>query len=194
MFVCSLPTKDFVLSTPIRVMDQKISKKCQAYAATSIGEDFFHKQFDPEFTYRNSLIVSGGSDPTIEQTLTAIKQYGLLPMGGGDPLQYRAKDFSKVWGPMNTYSLIRGAMAKGFPVLCGIYWQQDWNVIKDGVINSNFQDYKLFPHAIKVYGQMTINKEVHLMVLNSEGTEVGNHGVFFFGKGSKFMSPYIIEF
>lgn len=194
MFIWSLPNRDFFLSKPLEVFDQGSTAKCEAYAATSIGEDYFKMKFNPDYTHENALIVSGGKPPTMRDVCEAVKRFGLLPISGGDPSSYRAKSYSRVWGFMSAFDLIRGAMRKGYPVLCGIYWQQEWDKEDGGIVKSNYQNYKLFPHAIKAFGQKTINGKPMIMVLNSRGNTIGHNGLFYFSKENGLISPYIISF
>lgn len=100
---------------------------------------------------------------------------------------------SSVWrvnGEGDTFDNIRSALFQAFnarsltektSLLAGTMWRYSWNKNKDGIIPvSGWEMDSGEGHAIKIRGQKTINGILYLVVQNSWGEDVGNHGIFYF--------------
>lgn len=221
MFVCSLPKEDFQIGDPIEVLDQMGTDLCQDMVAVSIAEDYFGIKFDPLYTRARvrELFDVGVGPIDLDMIIDTCCIYGFLPEEDApfslevtpveiatDPKkwdrrldkiakQYRPIKGERIWGFRNNFNLVRAGMSKGgLSVGFGTYWQQEWNKEKDGIIKSNYQNYKLFPHALKAFGQETIDGIIYLKVLNSRGKSIGNQGVFYFSEKQIISSPYTFRF
>lgn len=210
---------DYVLSNPVEVFDQLRTTLCECCAVTSIGEDYFGIEFEPSYTYAKACQLQGQvmlNGLTMSMVCEAVRIFGLLPRSCspysidtkpqtflGDwknwdssldriAAQYKAKSYGPVIGLNTSFELIRATMTKGFPVLCGVYWQQEWDSLTK--IDSNFQALKWTPHAIKAYGQKTIDGKPYIKILNSRGKNIGEDGSQYVSSDIKLKSPYTITF
>jgi len=66
-------------------------------------------------------------------------------------------------------------------ILTGVTWREGWLEAKDGIIPKE-QTRKIMGHSLKIYGQKNIAGELYLMAQLSNGSEVGNNGIFYFPK------------
>lgn len=210
---------DFILSTPVEVFDQLKTSLCELCAVTSIGEDKFGIEFEPSYTYAKACQLQGRvmlHGLTMSMVCEAVQEFGLLPRSCspysistkpqaflGDwknwdesldkiAARYKAKSFEPVLGFKSNFELIRTALSKGYPVLCGLFWQQEWDGLT--IINSKFQNLKYTPHAIKAYGQKIIDGKSYIKFLNSRGSERGENGSFYVSSDVKLLQPYILKF
>lgn len=221
MFICSLKNYDFIVSKPLEIFNQYDTDMCTAFVATSIAEDHFGIKLEPTYLFAKSCKERKSTDKymDIKYLRNAIIKYGILPKyispfsidthnrdflvnWNNWPVnldkfayKYHASLLERIWGFMSNFDLIRGALYKtNKPIMAGIYWQQEWDKQKDGIISSRFQDYKYFPHAVKVIGQKNINGEIYLVVQNSRGENVGDKGIFYIRNNIKFLTPYLLTF
>lgn len=97
--------------------------------------------------------------------------------------------FFKVDGPHDTFDNIRTAMyshrVEARSVFTGCNWRKRWTHAKDGIIPKDLtpDDIKkgnYFGHAFKIFGWKWINNEVYLVAQLSNGTDIGDKGIFYF--------------
>lgn len=100
--------------------------------------------------------------------------------------------FKPVFYIFSIFNGIKKALLDGKEVLADCYWQSEWDHIPGGVIDSSYQNLKLFPHAFKVFGFLKKNGIMYLVVQNSKGSKVGDNGLFYFPESiaNKFLSAY----
>lgn len=90
-------------------------------------------------------------------------------------------------GPHDTFDNMRAAMYQNIDEhrsqLTGVLWRDSWNTAQGGAIPADYDPSEPGDgHAIKVFGQMwwPADNDVRLVVQNSWGEEVGDHGLFYF--------------
>lgn len=85
--------------------------------------------------------------------------------------------------PHDTFDSIRAALwenrMKMQSVITGAKWRNTWTDAPGGVIPKEYEDHGT-PHAFVIKGQKTINGELHLVAQLSNGTSIGDSGVFYF--------------
>ena len=87
-------------------------------------------------------------------------------------------------GSYDVFDNIRAAMWKHrdskSSVFTGCMWRPEWTHAKDGIIPTNYSTAQGFGHAFKLFGQKKINGEMYIMAQLSNGTGIGDKGVFYF--------------
>lgn len=109
------------------------------------------------------------------------------------------KAFFKADGQADIFDSIREAMwlalsiGERRSVFVGAYWQGHWTHQPVGIIPVDNIYNKINPHAFKVYGQKTINGVLYLKAQLSNGTTIGDQGIFYFPREivNKFMYAYL---
>jgi len=85
-----------------------------------------------------------------------------------------AKDtFDKIRVALWTHRLERRTIA------VGALWRESWTNARMGVIPTQYEEQG-FGHAFKIFGQKLIDGEMHLMAQLSNGTDIGDYGIFYF--------------
>lgn len=97
----------------------------------------------------------------------------------------KKKSFFFVDGPGDNFDNFRMVMwqnrAEMRSILTGCRWRTDWNDLKDGIIpESGWENSDVVPHAFKIFGQKKINGQLYLMAQLSNGTYIGDKGIFYF--------------
>lgn len=210
---------NFIVKEPLTVFDQQKTPFCGSCAATSIGEDYFGVEFEPSYTHAKVCQLQGQvmlHGITMDMVCEAVRVFGLLPRSCSpysieskppsfladwknwdsslDKIasQYKAKSYKPVIGFESGFELVRYALSKGHSVLCGVYWQQQWD--SETYIDSEYQKLKFMPHAVKAYGQKIVDGKPYIKLLNSRGTSRGENGSVYVSKKIKLLKPYILKF
>ena len=66
-------------------------------------------------------------------------------------------------------------------ILTGVLWRNGWINAKGGIIDHTFSP-AMYGHAIKISGQKTIDGKLYLVGVLSNGTEIGDNGLFYFSR------------
>jgi hypothetical protein len=66
-------------------------------------------------------------------------------------------------------------------ILTGAIWEKEWTQAEGGIIPKD-PGTKLFGHALKIFGQKNIGDELYLMAQLSNGTDIGDNGIFYFSR------------
>lgn len=102
-----------------------------------------------------------------------------------DAAKYRKKTYFRVDGPYDIFDNIRAAMwqhrAEKRSIVVGAKWRTEWTNAPGGVIPEVYGNYG-FGHAFKIYGQKTINAQLHLVAQLSNGKDIGDEGIFYFNR------------
>lgn len=99
--------------------------------------------------------------------------------------KHKKKAFFKVDGNSELFDSIRSALwlnrAHNRAVFVGVYWQPDWTNVAGGVIPSMAMASKEtgVPHAFAIIGQKNINGRLYLKAQLSNGTAIGDGGLFY---------------
>lgn len=98
--------------------------------------------------------------------------------------KHRKQSFFKVDGQNQPFDSIRSIMwqnrAEKRSVLTGVMWCPEWTNTPDGIIKE--QGTPMFGHALKIFGSKKINGELYLMAQLSNGTGIGDNGIFYFSR------------
>lgn len=93
------------------------------------------------------------------------------------------QSYFKVDGSYDTFDNFRAALwqhrAEKRSIYTGCVWRSNWTYAKGGIIPKTAGTASV-GHAFKICGQKNINGELHLVVQNSYGTDVGDGGLFYF--------------
>lgn len=98
---------------------------------------------------------------------------------------YKKATVFKVDGRYDTFDNIRTALwqfrNEKRSLVGGVSWQSAWTDMADGLINEDTGE-EGFGHALKIYGQKIINGIPYLKVQLSNGTAIGDKGIFYFSR------------
>lgn len=169
---------DYFVSQPLEIKNQAKGDECVPCAVASIGESIIGGLINPMFTYQNTKDGEFGIPP--EKVCQSVISDGFQLQAGGEPIKI-FKEYKKVFYVFNIFAGIKNVLLnKKKEVLAGCYWQPEWDKLPGGVVDSLYQDLKLFPHAFKVFGLKDINGIMYLVIQNSKGNSIGDNGIFYF--------------
>lgn len=103
--------------------------------------------------------------------------------------KHRKKSYFKVDGYDNRFNAFRTALwqnrTQKASILTGVVWRDTWTYAKQedmppGIVQDTGN--KLYPHALKIFGQTKIDNKLYLMGQLSNGDEIGNKGIFYFSE------------
>jgi len=174
---------EFFVSKPLEIKKQDKPGECVACAISSIIEDNAHTIIDPRPIY------IGADDGHFGQVPASVCKAAVI-------LGY-VQDYHSVWPIWNYFVAIkRTLLNKKKSVLTGCYWQPEWDKAEGGVIKSWHQNLEIFPHAFKVFGIKEMGGVEYLVVQNSNGTAVGDNGIFYFPEEivRKFQFAYFLDY
>ena len=209
--LAELPEEDFMVAEAIKVENQKESDFCTAYGSSSVSEDQEDIDLDPLYTFAKTKQIMGdwkgwGADLrtamkagvkfgflekkdslyTIDDERDKISNWNNWPVELDEKAApYRKHSYFKVDGPYNTFDSFRAFLwanrAKKQSILTGVMWRSEWIEAKNGII-PNFPSVPMFGHAFKICGQKTIEHELYLVAVLSNGEEIGDKGIFYFNR------------
>jgi hypothetical protein len=172
---------EYFVSQPLEIKKQVKGDECVTCAVASIGESVIGQLIDPLFTYEKLDDEFFGLIP--EVVCQSVISDGFQLQAGGEPVKV-FKEYKKVKTIPFFFNIFAGIKSvllnKKKEVLAGCYWQPEWDKLPGGVIDSMYQNLKLFPHAFKVFGIVEKNGIMYLVIQNSQGKEVGDGGLFYF--------------
>lgn len=101
---------------------------------------------------------------------------------------YKKATFFKVDGQYDLFDNIRAAMwqfrNERRTIGVGAEWRQSWTNSPGGVISDDYdRKEEGFGHAFKIFGQKTIDGEIHLMAQLSNGP-IGDQGIYYFKRAT----------
>lgn len=216
-----VPNKNFVVAQPILIKDQGESDLCSAYAVTAVSEDQEGEELLPEFQFYKTKSLSGDPDEwgaNLRDACKSAVKFGSLPLNGFKPikgrtraevldgsrwpghadtvaLMHKKETFFNVDGRYDVFDNIRTALWKNRDKKCsivtGALWRNDWIDAPDGIIPSKYGSSG-FGHAFKIFGQKIIKGEPYLVAQLSQGTGVGDNGLFYFNREvtNREIGPY----
>lgn len=102
--------------------------------------------------------------------------------------EHRKNSFFECDGPYDTFDKLRAAMylnrKERRSILTGAFWRRSWQDAKDGIIEDrDYSNERGGGHAFKIFGQLIINGEIHLICQLSNGDKVGDKGLYYFPRG-----------
>lgn len=206
--ISAVPDEDFVVASPINIKDQGESDLCSAYAIASVSEDQEGEELLPEYQFYRTKFISGkpeewGAD--LRDACRSAVKFGSLPVNGFSDKKglsrteilneklwrdsvdevaslHKKETYFSIGGKYDTFDNIRIALFqhKGTKssIITGALWRTEWIETKNGIIPKKYGKSG-FGHAFKLFGQKMINGEPHIMAQLSQGTSVGDNGIFY---------------
>lgn len=206
-----VPDIDFGVGIPLKIEDQKETDYCAAMASSSVAEDHEEIDLDPLFSFAAIKSIDKqpqewGSD--LRSTCKAATKIGFIekkdsPYTIDDPREkivylnnwpsgliekaekHKQASYFRVDEGKDIYEAFRGALwqnrATRCSILTGVVWREGWTKAPNGIIPLE-ETEQWFGHAMKIFGQKTINEKIYLMAQLSNGTEEGDKGLFYFPK------------
>lgn len=211
MKVEDIPKIDFYSSENLHIKDQGNTDYCSGYAVTAVSEDQEEVELLPEFQFYKTKEISGDKEEwgaNLRDACKSAVEPGSLPVKGFESMKemtrsqilntfnwphsadevakiHKKQTFFKVAGRYDTFDNIRCALWQNIDKKCsvvtGALWRQEWLDVPGGIIPSQY-GADGFGHAFKIFGQKIINGEIYLVAQLSQGTELGDHGLFYFSR------------
>ena len=207
--ISEVPNETFVVAQPRVIKDQGDSDLCSAYAVTSVSEDQEDFTLLPEYQFYSTKRITGNLEEWGADLRSACKsavRYGSILSAtsdmGGKPRAFvldsanwpknideraascKKSTFFAVTGKYDLFDNIRGALwchkDSKCSIVTGATWKQAWITAENGIIPDVSGDG--FGHAFKIFGQKLIDGELYLMAQLSNGTAVGDNGIFYFSR------------
>lgn len=205
-----LPQEDFLVSIPIKIKDQGDSDMCTAYAVTAVSEDQEGVYLNPLWQFAKIKQLEGdymtwGAD--LRQACKSVVKFGSIEGDGvnvvgnrdeianwrnwSPSLDIKAKRHAKEsyfkitkLGYKDLFDAIRGALWKfkddKRSIATGMIWRIGWSGTDRGIIKED--GVRLYGHAFKFFGQKKIDGEWYLVTQLSNGTSIGDKGIFYFSR------------
>ena len=99
-------------------------------------------------------------------------------------LKHKKASYFLVEGSYNKFDVIRATLwmcrLQKRSAFTGANWKNIWTYAKEGVIPKFDLEKGQFGHAFKIFDWKKIDGEIYLMAQLSNGTLIGNQGVFYF--------------
>lgn len=217
----TVPRADFEVAKPFRIKDQGETDFCSSYAVTSSSEDQEGVELLPEYTFFHTKLLMDDFESWGADLRTACKsmvKFGSLPVEGhagmsglsraevlekerwgkkylSEALKYAKETYFKVTGRYDTFDNIRAALwqfrKEKRTLVVGALWRPEWTTAYKGIVPKVYSDGG-FGHAFKIFGQKLIEDEIYLMAQLSNGTDIGDNGIFYFPRAvvNKEFAPY----
>lgn len=202
---------EYKTSEPLSIKNQGGSDLCTSFALCSVSESQENTILAPEFQFAQTKKLSGdwqswGAD--LRNSCKSVvkvgslpedrlpQEYKLLPDSSNRNFisnwenwpkgielyatKHRKQSYFSVSGPYSTWNNLRATLwqtrNEERSIFTGITWQAQWTGT-DGYIKED-SGQPSFGHAIKVYGW----KDDYLIAQLSNGTSIGDRGIFYFHK------------
>lgn len=205
-----VPVTDFVVATPLVIKDQGDTDLCSSYTVTAVSEDQENIELLPEYQFYSTKRISGDFSAwgaNLRDACKSATEYGSLPVSSfphmkgqsrdyilkkenWDPAadmiakMYRKSTFFAVTGQYDLFDNIRCALwqhkEKKNTIVTGALWKNGWIPAVRGIIPNIGGDG--FGHAFKIFGQKVIDGELFLVAQLSNGTQVGDNGLYYFSR------------
>ncbi len=186
--------------------------ECSAYAVTSVSEDQEGEELIPQYQFLKTKEISGDPEEwgaNLRDACKSAVKYGSLPFNGfkaiknltrsqaiipenypshaDDVASMHKKEtfFSAIGGRYDSFDNIRTALWQHKEDKCsivtGALFRSEWLDASNGIIPSKYGNDG-FGHAFKIFGQKIIKGEVYLVAQLSQGTGVGDNGLFYLSR------------
>ena len=198
----TLPT-EFCLDG-LTVKDQGDTDFCSAFATSTANGSQYPADLCPEYAFAKGKEISGDPDAYGQELRTACKahiNYGCIlasinPFPFETTLRSTIADWTK-WNPSLDISAILYRQGSFFsvnptladikqaiyqqksPVVTGMSFRQSWIMAPGGVIPETYEDGGS-GHAFLFKGVKIINGKEYLIAHLSNGTNIGDNGIFYF--------------
>lgn len=205
-----LPSK-YKTSDPLKIKDQGDTDLCTAFAITSVSEDQEQTTLSPEYQFAMTKQIIGKPDgwgADLRSACKAIVKFGSLPdfrvpddlklNGNRDKIAdwtnwpkgiglyaktHRKKSYFKIPSHMLPFDAMRAVLwqtrKEERSIFTGASWQTQWTTANGGYVN-DADGVPSYGHAFKIFGW----ENEYLLAHLSNGTEVGDHGLFYFHRNA----------
>jgi hypothetical protein len=203
-----IPNK-YRTSEPLRIKDQGGSDLCTAFALTAVSEDQEKTELSPEFQFAMTKKLMGDYKPWGADLRAACKS--VVKIGSIEThrvpehlklkpdnsnrneianwenwrgvelyaTKHKKLSYFSVDGPHDTFDNMRAVLwqnrAEERSIFTGVVWQHQWT---DSKMIKDDTGQKVFGHALKIFGW----EGDYLTAQLSNGTEIGDNGVFYFSR------------
>jgi hypothetical protein len=204
-----LPT-EYILMWPLKIRDQKETDYCAAEAFASVSEDQEGVELDPLYQFYLAKQLDGdpnGWGVNLRVIAKSGTKFGSLEARYAQytidsprseivtgtkytegmrqlATQHKKESFMFINGPYDTFDNLRATLWKkrfyNQSVLTGLSWCQEWTKAPSGVID--FPGTPGYGHAFKIFGWKQIKGKPYLVAQLSNGTEIGDRGIFYFSR------------
>lgn len=215
-----VPNLNFNVAAPMKIKDQGDTDYCSAYAVTSVSEDQEGVELLPEYQFFKTKQLMG-DDEWGADLRTACKvpvKFGSLPLKGYEDKKgltreeilnpktwptfcdfaasvYKKEVYLAITGRYDLFDNIRTTLwqfkDEHRSIVVGAEWHSQWTEAKKGMIDTEHYTGG-FGHAFKIFGQAIFDGVPYLTAELSNGTEIGDGGIFFFPREvvNKEIAPY----
>ena len=204
------PNQSFIVAPPLKIKDQGDSDLCAAYTVTEVSEDQEGIELSPEFQFAMMKELEGdyttwGANLRMAMK-SAVKVGSITQANNPHKLAEKGRDFVANWknyppvhamtaethrkdyymsaeGGKDPFdSIVRALWTfrnERRTVATGMLWRNEWTDAPQGIIPESY-GAGAFGHAFKFFGQKFFGDKPYLMAQLSNGTEIGDGGIFYF--------------
>jgi len=206
-----VPDIDFVVAEPIKIEDQKDTDYCPAEATSSVAEDHEGVDLDPVFSFAAIKSIDKHPEDWGSDLRSAGKagcKIGFLkkkdsPYTIDDPREtivylenwpkellkkaeiHKQQSFFRIDKKKDVFEAMRNALWQNRKsknsIFTGVVWRAGWTEAEKGIIPIE-ETEEFGGHALKIYGQKIIDKKCFLTAQLSNGTDIGDNGIYYFPK------------
>lgn len=206
-----LPEEDFLVGDPLEIKDQLDSDLCAAFGGSSASELQEGVTLSPEWLFAKAKELEGdfttwgldlrivckvlsklGSLEKKDAPFTLAMGRNFVADWSNWPLDldklaiiHKKKSYFNVNPQDNLFDSIRQALweNKEFKraVLTGCIWKPSWIYSDQGIVKDQYEELG-FGHAFIFIGQKKIDDKIYLVAQLSNGTSIGDNGLFYFSK------------
>ena len=205
------PNHDFMVAEPLVIKDQYDSDMCTAFACCAVSEDQENVLLSPEWFFAQVKKMKGnykswGAD--LRSVCRTACEAGFLeknyakydliirnrdfladwenwPDNETDPLKHKKKSYFSVDIQGDIFDSFRSALweykEKKCTILTGCLWLKNWTNSPEGIIPDG-EGTPIEGHAFKIFGQKNIRGKLYLVAQLSNGTDIGDNGIFYFSR------------
>lgn len=196
--------REYLGSEPLEIKNQGSDDSCTGQASAAVSEDQEGVILSPYYTFAKGKMISGdieGFGLDLRDICKAAVKYGFLekqddpgdlPRDGAliDPTLdekaaiHRKGSYLSVGGNFDLFDAFRTVIwamrDEKRSIITGCTWKNIWTYSSNGIIPKFDLDKGAFGHAFKIKGWKEINGEPYLIAQLSQGTGVGDEGLFYF--------------
>ena len=204
-----IPDQDFIVAPIVKIKDQESSDLCTSYALTAVSEDQEGIELSPEFTFAKTKELMGTWQTwgaSLRDACRSAVKIGFLEQQSSpyvlsrdgrntvanwenwdkkydmDAISHKKEAFFSVDGQYDMFDNIRATLWRWRnekrSIATGIKWRSEWTDTKAGVLPIEY-GLGQYGHAFKVCGQKNIFNKWYLIAQLSNGTSIGNQGMFY---------------
>ena len=190
-----------------KVLDQKLSQFCTAFAASVVASCEDGVDFEPSWLFAQEKAITGGpldQGEDLRAPMKAVVKCGLLPadkamfsLENKDPLfladaknwpfsdplaaaPYKKQGYFRVDGDfyaVRNYLYLNRSYRRA--ISTGVLWYNEWTTAPGGIIPTTYSEVGGL-HSVAILGFTKKDGVNYIVVQNSYGDGIGDHGLFYF--------------